>query len=90
MLNLCEGELAHSDQSRPGRNLVSESISDSGGGKWKPVLVELKESLEVEKDALGSFRAEEAFDSTRGANICLGKGSMIIPRKSSIIPETSG
>ena len=81
MLNLCEGELAHSDQSRPGRNLVSESVSDLGGGKWKPALVELKESLEVDKDALGSFRTEEAFDSTRGANICLGKGSMINPIK---------
>ena len=79
MLNLREGELAHPDQARPWRNLVSESVSDLGGCKREPALVELEEPLEVDEDALGSFGTKKSFHSTRGADICLDKRSSIIP-----------
>ena len=71
-------ELADSDQARPRRNLVSESISDLCGCKGESSLVELKEPLEVDKDALGSFRTEKSFHSTRGADICLDKRLKVI------------
>ena len=73
VLNLGEGELTHSDQAGPGGDLVSESVPDLGRCKGQSALVELKQPLEVDKDALGSFRTEEAFHSTRGADVCLDK-----------------
>ena len=64
-------ELADSDQARPRRNLVSESISDLCGCKGESSLVELKEPLEVDKDALGSFRTQKAFHSAGRSNVGL-------------------
>lgn len=71
MLDLRQGELSHSDQSRPGRDLVPEGRSDLGGREGQLALVELQQPLEVDKDPLSGLRPQEASHGSTGTDVGL-------------------
>ena len=71
MLDLRQGELSHSDQPGPRRDLVPEGRANLGGCEGQLALVKLQQSLEVDKDPLSGLRPEETFDSSTGTDVGL-------------------
>mmetsp|Transcript_13391 Transcript_13391/g.34148 ORF Transcript_13391/g.34148 Transcript_13391/m.34148 type:complete len:274 (+) Transcript_13391:816-1637(+) len=71
VLDLCEGELAHTQQARTGRDLVAECLPHLGGCKGHAPAVLLQQAGEVHKDPLRSFGAEVAHNIPCGADGCL-------------------
>lgn len=68
VLNLGHGELSDSQQTGSRRNLVSERLTDGGGGKGHLGVVAVQQLVEVEELTLGSLGSQEALELTGGAN----------------------
>jgi len=69
MLNLCHCELSDSQQALSWGDFISEAEADLGCGEGNSAVVEFKETLEVDEDALGSFWTEEASVVTCRTNV---------------------
>ena len=68
---LRHGELSHSDQTRPGRDLVSKGVANLSSREWELALVELQQPLEVDEDSLRGLRPQEASDGSAGPDVGL-------------------
>ncbi|KAF1760275.1 hypothetical protein GCK72_008521 [Caenorhabditis remanei] len=62
MLDFTHGEFSNTNESLTWRDLISEAKTDLSGGEWKFSLIELEKSLEIHKDSLSGFWAEECFE----------------------------
>jgi hypothetical protein len=62
-------ELAHAEETRSRRDLITERETNLRGGKRQLPAVKLEQFLEVDKDALGGLRAEVALQQTSRANL---------------------
>ena len=89
VLDLSKWELAHSDQARSRRDLVSERVPDLSRREGKSALVELEQSFEVDEDALRGLWAKETFHSTGRSDVGLDKWVKIQSNNLDMIPGTS-